>query len=203
MRAISKSKRNLKLLQANLGEESSVRELIKTIDSSYGVPTKIVHLAAPKFQLIKSRELSWETIQAEINVQLRSFFYITNFFIPKMVKQKYGKIVLVLSSVTINVPPKYLAHYTISKYALLGYMKSVVSEVAEKRININAVSPSMIETNFLSNLNPKIIEINADQNPTKRNARVEDIVPLIVFLLSDSAEYINGVNIPVAGGGMF
>ena len=73
-----------------------------------------------------------------------------------------------LSSVTINLPPKALVHYTTIKYALLGLVKSLASEYGNKNIQINALSPSMIETKFLENINEKIIEINAHNHPLKR-----------------------------------
>ena len=63
------------------------------------------------------------------------------------------------------------------------------------------ISPGMIETDLLSNLPRKLIEINASQNPLGRNGSAEDIASLISFLASDKADYLNGINIPVNGGG--
>jgi 3-oxoacyl-[acyl-carrier protein] reductase len=58
----------------------------------------------------------------------------------------------------------------------------------------------MIETKFLDNLPHITIAQSADNNPLKRNATVEDIVPIIQFLLSEKADYITGQNIVVSGG---
>jgi 3-oxoacyl-[acyl-carrier protein] reductase len=82
-------------------------------------------------------------------------------------------------------------------------MKALAGEYAGKKISINAVSPSMANTRFLSGLPQKLIEIVAEQHPLGRNARTEDVVPLIRFLLSEEAGYLTGVNIPVAGGLVF
>jgi 3-oxoacyl-[acyl-carrier protein] reductase len=114
-----------------------------------------------------------------------------------------GKIVFVLSSYTINVPPKALADYVTAKYSLLGLMKALASEYADKGVSINAVSPSMAETRFLSELPAKLVEMTADNHPQKRNARPDDIVPLIQFLLSKESSFITGANVPIAGGLVF
>jgi 3-oxoacyl-[acyl-carrier protein] reductase len=101
------------------------------------------------------------------------------------------------------VPPKALAHYTTTKYALLGLMKALAAEYADKHISINAVSPSMTETSFLSGLPVKLIELSAAAHPLKRNASTQDIAPIIKFLLSSDADYIGGANVPVTGGSVF
>ena len=86
---------------------------------------------------------------------------------------------------------------------MLGLMKSLAAEYGDKNININAVSPSMIETKFLSEIHEKVIEMSAEMNPLKRNATTKDIVPIIKFLLSKESDYITGANIPITGGSAF
>jgi 3-oxoacyl-[acyl-carrier protein] reductase len=120
-----------------------------------------------------------------------------------MAAAKFGKIVFILSSVTLNVPPKALAEYTTIKYALLGLMKSLASEYADKKINVNSISPSMVETKFLSLINEKFIEISAQSNPLKRNAKVEDLNGILNLLFSNESDFINGINIPITGGSIF
>jgi len=105
-----------------------------------------------------------------------------------------------LSSVTISTPPKYLMSYNMIKFTLLGLMKSLVSDYSGKRININAVSPSMINTKFLSNIDSRIIELNATNSNENKNADICDIVPTIKFLLSKDSNYINGINLNVSNG---
>jgi 3-oxoacyl-[acyl-carrier protein] reductase len=117
-----------------------------------------------------------------------------------MVAAKKGKIIFMLSSSTLGVPPTSMAHYITAKYALFGLMKALAAEYAGKHIFINAVSPSMIETETLSEVHEKILEYAASQHPLKRNATPQDIAPVIKFLLSDDANYINGINIPITGG---
>jgi 3-oxoacyl-[acyl-carrier protein] reductase len=89
------------------------------------------------------------------------------------------------------------------KYAALGLMKCLAAEYASYGIRINAVSPSMMETKFLSDLPSSVIELSAERNPQHRNARTSDVIPAIEFLLSDETGFITGVNLPVTGGETF
>jgi 3-oxoacyl-[acyl-carrier protein] reductase len=160
-------------------------------------------LAAPKFKNIRFKDIVWESFQNEIDISLKPIIQILNIFLPKMAKLKQGKVVIMLSSVVINVPPKALTQYTTIKYAMLGLVKSLASEYSDKNIQINAVSPSMIETKFLDNINEKLVELSAYNHPLKRNAQVNEVTPIIKMLISKESDYISGVNIPITGGSIF
>ncbi len=202
--ALSKEIDNtLVTIQADLSSEREVYEMLSLIEEKYGIPNKIVHLAAPKFENIRFKSIQWEGFQKEIEISLKSILLILNQFLPKLAIQKNGKVLIMLSSVTLNVPPKALVQYTTVKYALLGLMKSLASEYADKGITINAVSPSMIETKFLSGINEKFVELAAAANPLKRNAKVDDVIPAMLLLLSSESNYMNGLNIPITGGSTF
>ena len=121
-------------------------------------------------------------------------------FIPKMSKNKYGKIVFMLSAYLLGVPPKFQSPYITIKYALYGLMRTLASEYASRGITVNGVSPDMIETRFLSEIQEVIIKKNAEQNPLGRNMTVKDVIPIIDYLLSDKAEAVTGQNIGITGG---
>jgi 3-oxoacyl-[acyl-carrier protein] reductase len=190
-------------VKANLASEEEIESLLNTIEADYGIPNKIVHLAASKLENIRFKDVVWEDFEKDINISFKSLVMILKRFLPKLAKEKRGHVVVILSSCVFGVPPKALSHYTTIKYALLGLVKSLASEYADKRIRINAVSPSMTETKFLSNINEKLIEISAQNNPLNRNATPSDIVPAVKFLLSADASFINGANIPISGGEIF
>lgn len=196
-------KNEIVTLKADLSSVDEVEYLLNTIESDYGIPNKIIHLAAPKVENIRFKDLNWENFETELNITLRSSVMILNRFLPYMAKTKSGKVVFMLSSYTIGVPPKALAHYTTVKYSMLGLLKSLASEYADKNIQVNAVSPSMTETKFLDNINEKLVEFSAHNHPLKRNAIVSDITPVIKMLISKDSDYINGVNIPISGGLVF
>ncbi|MEY8283645.1 SDR family oxidoreductase [Lachnospiraceae bacterium 50-23] len=111
-----------------------------------------------------------------------------------------GKVVIMLSSYTISNPPKFMMNYIMVKYALMGLMKALAVDYAGKRICINGISPSMIETKFLNNINDRIVELNAQNSIAGRNAGVSDIVPGIRFLLSEYSDYVHGINLNISNG---
>lgn len=191
------------LLQADLSVEAQVLSLLDTIEADYGIPDKIVCLAAALVENIRFKDVEWSDFEKGINISLKATVLVLNRLLPKMAKAKKGKVVLILSSYVLGVPPKALAHYTTIKYALLGLMKSLASEYSARNIQVNAVSPSMIDTKFLNTINEKFVELNAYNHPLKRNAQVDDVTPVIKMLLSSDADYINGVNIPITGGSIF
>lgn len=199
----SQIKNTLIPLQADLSDENEIKLFLDKIETLYGIPNKIVHLAANRVKNIRFKDVQWSDFEHDINISLKSSVIILHRFLPKLAKEKKGKIVLMLSSYVVGVPPKALSHYTTVKYALLGLAKSLASEYADKNIQINTISPSMVQTKFLDNINEKLVELNAYNHPLKRNANVKDIIPTIKLLLSEDSRYINGINIPIAGGVIF
>ena len=138
-----------------------------------------------------------------MTVQCRALIVVLQAFIKQLTKAKQGKIVIGLSSCTINMPPKYLSSYVMAKYALMGLGKALAVEYAPKNIQINMVSPSMMETKFLQNMHEQVVHQSAAGNPAKRNVTTEDVVGVIEYLFSDANTFITGVNIPVTGGDGF
>jgi 3-oxoacyl-[acyl-carrier protein] reductase len=187
-------------LQADLRSEAGIDGLIAAVEARGDGPDQIVLLAAPRMTMLRFKDLSWEDFKHHSDMQLCSAVKICGRFLPRMAKAKSGNIVFVLSSVTLGLPPASMAHYVTGKYAMLGLMRALASEYAGKQVKINAVSPSMIETQFLSEIPEKIVEFSAEQHPFKRNASIGEVAPAIKFLLSDGAGYMTGVNLPITGG---
>ena len=188
------------LLDGDFKNEKATYEFVEKIKKLNLIPTDIVHLPAGRVENMKFSKLSWDKFQTDIDISLRSLVIILNNFLPVMAKNKYGKVVVMLTSYTTNIPPKYLASYVTSKYALLGLIKALSNEYADKCIRINGVSPSMIETKFLENIPELIVKQNAMNSPTGENLRVEDVIPMFEFLLSDNASCITGQNIAITNG---
>lgn len=190
----------MKLLQADFSSEEDTKRLIDEVASSGVNITHILHCPSARVENKHFKKLSWEDYAVMLNTQLRSLYYAANCFVPRMAKQRYGKVVTVLSSVTAGSPPAYMSAYITAKYALLGFIKSLAAEYAGKSVQINAVSPSMIETKFLRDMPHLVAEQSAANHPLKRNAAVEDVIPVIEFLLSDESSFMTGQNILVSGG---
>jgi 3-oxoacyl-[acyl-carrier protein] reductase len=187
-------------IKADFSSENSIIGMLDKIETEIGIPNKILHLASQRTKNIRFKDDNWRDLQSQLNISLGSITIILNRFLPKMAINKNGKIVCMLSSYTIGVPPKAMSQYVTVKYALLGLMRSLASEYATKKVTINCISPSMINTQFLSDINERVIELTAESHPLKRIAEVSDLIPSIMLLLSDDSNYINGINLPISGG---
>lgn len=187
-------------IQANLSMPESIENMLEKINREGIMPDHIVHLGAPKAYNQRFEKDSLENFSTALDVSVKSIIHILHSLIMHMKKQKYGKVVFMLSSYVLSCPPKYQTSYVMSKYALLGLMKSLSSEYADKGITVNAVSPDMMETKFLSQVPELIVQKNAESNPLGRNIRVTDVIPAFEYLLSDDADAVNGVNVPITGG---
>ena len=188
-------------IQADFSNEESTALFSKTIIEGNAIPSHFVHLSASLLRNEKFHKTKWAYFEHELSVSFRSGVIISQTILPYMAKTKYGKIIFMLSYNTINQPPvKYSTTYTCTKYALLGLMKTLSAEYADKGIMINGVSPSMIETRFLSSVPELIIQKNAANSPLKRNLAVDDVIPTFEYLLSAASDAITGQNIAITGG---
>lgn len=191
------------LRQADFSDEESTNNFVNYLKEENFCPTHILHAPAVPVENNRFTEIFWDDAVKQINVQCRSLWQILQAVIPKMSKAKRGNIILVLSSVTLNVPPKFWSSYVTAKYALMGLGKALAAEYAPKNIRVNMLSPSMMETKFIKNIYGAIVEQSATNNPMKRNATPEDVAGLIEYLFSDESSFITGANIPITGGENF
>lgn len=191
-------------IRADFSSLAETQSLIDVIQAQHGRPNKIVHLSARPLILDRFAKLRWEDMDGDWNVSVRSITHIARAFLPSLARERCGgRVVFALSSTTIGVPPKGMAAYTTIKYALLGLMRSLAGEYAESGIRVNAVSPYTMETPFLARVPHKFAELTASQNPARRNATPDDVVPAIEFLLSEASGFVTGTNIPITAGATF
>lgn len=190
----------LQLLQADFSDRESIVHMIDIIQEKEWYPTHIVHFSAPKFRYTKYDKAGYEEFEAELQVSLCSLVMVTQAFLPFMKKQRAGKIVVMLTNCTQGVPPRFMATYVTAKYAMLGLVKALAADYADKGIQVNGVSPEMIETKFLSDIPDFVKEQNASSHPMKRILKAEDVIPTFEYLLSEAADCVTGQNICITGG---
>ncbi len=188
------------LVKADLSNASELENMIDEINQMELTPNHIIHFPAPLCQNKHYHKIKWDIFEKEINISLKSIVRISQEYLPKMAKADGGKLILMLSYVINNLPPKHCANYVVVKYALLGLMKSLSVEYADKGITVNGVSPAWVMTKYISNQPDFLIEQNAELSPIGRILTVNDIVPSIEYLLSDGANCVNGQNIVVSCG---
>ena len=95
-------------IQTDLSDADSVCAMINQIKETGILPNNIVHLAAPKAGNKQFHKENWDKFEAGWEVCVHSIITILQAFLPSMSKQKYGRIVFMLTSYTHNNPPKFL-----------------------------------------------------------------------------------------------
>ncbi|MCD7726102.1 MAG: SDR family oxidoreductase [Clostridiales bacterium] len=187
-------------IQADFGNQEAVQQFVVKIEETGLTPTHILHLASPVTQSVKFHKSRVEEYQFMMQVSVYSIVEILRAFLPAMQKQKFGRILLMLSAYVEIPDPRFAAPYVTAKYALLGLMKDVAAEYAAKGITVNGISPQMMETKFLKDVPELIVEQQRLAGPLRRLLQKEDILPMMRLLLSDEAAAVTGENIGITGG---
>lgn len=186
-------------LQCDLSSKEQVEAFARKLEEKE-MPQAFIYLAAGKMKYEKLKKMSFEELDRNYQIQVRALARICQVILPAMAKAKFGKAAIMLSECTLGMPPKFMAEYVTVKYAALGMMRALSLEYADKNVNVNGLSPAMMETGFLSEIDPRLIEMNAAGSAKKRNATVEEAARAIAFLISEGSDYMNGVNLNLSGG---
>lgn len=183
------------LVKADLSNSSEVDSLTADILDRMDAPDYFIHLPANKFDYMRYKDMDMELVRKDMEVQTYSFLELTKPLLPKMKKIDGSRVVVMLTAyVADDLPPQFMVNYVVAKYALLGAMKAVASEFGGKKLLCNGISPVMMETKFLSNVDPKIIELSKSSAPNGELLQPEQVVPYIFELISNECEK-NGQNI--------
>lgn len=138
---------------------------------------------------------SWDSV---IDVNLKSFYYITKPVTKAMFEQKYGKVVIISStSGQFGMPGQ--TNYCASKFGVIGAAKALGVELARKNINVNVVAPGYIQTEMVDDITENFSKIK-NTVPKRKMGSCEDVANAVEFLISDKADYIVAQVIGVNGG---
>ncbi len=118
---------------------------------------------------------------------------------PVMVNQKSGKIINI-ASMWGEVGSSCEVAYSASKAGVIGLTKALAKELAPSGINVNCVSPGIIDTTMNSNLTARDIDNFLENVPLLRIGYPEEIAGMVYYLAGENSDYITGQVIGVNGG---
>ncbi|SHL38596.1 3-oxoacyl-ACP reductase FabG [Flavobacterium saccharophilum] len=131
-----------------------------------------------------------------VNTSVNGFFNVTQFFIQKMLRNKYGRIVNMVSVSGVKGTAGQ-TNYSAAKGAIVAATKALAQEVAKRNITVNAVAPGFIRTDMTSQLDEKEL---LKLIPVNRFGEAEEVADLVSFLISKKSSYITGEIININGG---
>lgn len=144
-------------------------------------------------------DMSYETWNKVIEVDLNSVFYCSKQVIPLMLEQQFGSIVNI-SSIMGSIGWAGLSHYSAAKSGIEAFTRVAAVELGRSNIRVNSVSPGMIKSKMSKNAVDKFGRTVKKITPLKMYGDVSDVSNAVIFLASDKSAYITGENIYVRGG---
>jgi len=149
----------------------------------------------------RAHELTNETWDRTMTVNLRGYWLCSKYVIPAMLRQGGGSIIHVASPTGLFGFTRLTA-YSTSKGGVTGLMRAMAADYAPDNIRVNAIVPGTIDTpmNAVELSDPKMRQHFAEIAPARRLGMPEDLAGIAVFLASEDSSYCIGGIFTVDGG---
>src|ERR1051325_2429546 len=146
---------------------------------------------------------TWELSAAEwrevIEVNLLGPFHCCRAVVPRMIANKYGRIVNIASIAGKEGNPN-AAHYSASKAGLIALTKSLGKELAAHDILVNAVTPAAAKTAIFDQMTQQHIDFMLSKIPKARFVLVEELAAMAAWLASEDCAFSTGAVFDISGG---
>lgn len=146
--------------------------------------------------LLRMTEEKWQHV---LDTNLSSAFRTCKRAAGKMVRARYGRIVLV-SSVVAYLGSAGQTNYAASKAGLVGFGRSLARELAQRNVTVNVVAPGVVTTDMTAALGPERLEALTAMVPLRRAAEPDEVAAAVAWLAGEESAYVTGAVIPVDGG---
>ena len=183
--------------QLDISDEQAVNAAVAEVVSALG-PVSIIVAAAGVMPsgAVDSGLSQWRQV---LSVNLDGTRHLVAACYPGMAQRGDGRIVLVTSVAARQGGLLAGAEYSASKGALLSYGRHIARNGAARGVRCNIVAPGVIETS----MNAHLPKPDPQTLPARRLGTPEDVAGPVVFLCSDRANYITGIELPINGGQLF
>lgn len=188
-------------LEVDVTELGAVRAAFAEAEKQLGSIDHLVNCAGGYSREVRTLELSEADIDLVLDSNLKGTILCCQEALRRMVPAGGGAIVNFSSLAGRSTSPALGAHYTAAKAGVLGLTRHLAKEFGPAGVRVNALAPGTTEGERVSQ-----ILSDADRQrqiggiPLGRLARANDLSPVVRFLLSEEAGYINGATIDVNGG---
>ena len=179
----------------NVADNDGVLNVVNKVFENYGKIDILVNNAALWRCWSDFVDTSVEEWKTYLDINIMGTVYFTKAVLPKMLENKFGRIINVASVAGVYGNAK-MVHYSATKGALISLTKALAKEVTAQGVTVNAVSPGSVspaEMNDIDYIAPSELSFSGRTGSTKENA------DLICFLAGDNAGYISGQNIQIDG----
>lgn len=184
--------------QCDVADTEAMEQMIKDLVTEFKQIDGLVNNAGITRDAVLARmsRAQWDSV---INTNLGSMFNASKPLVLQMVKQRSGAIVN-LTSVAGIYGNSGQSNYAAAKAGMIGFTKALSAEVAQYNVRVNAVAPGYIQTDMIGVLDQDSLDYIRDRINMQRLGSVDDVAPLVCFLLSEKAAYITAQIIQVDGG---
>ena len=187
-------------VQADVRDRGAVDRMIDLVEKELGRIDILVNNANTDFPMQPFAEMAWPDIEAKLTGEIGAMVHCSQAVIPGMMEKKYGKIILVSSSLSREPGYGFAAHCA-AKAAMDSLARAMALELGPAGIYVNVVGPGLTRTDATAGLPPEVFTHTAEHTPLLRVAEPEDIASVVMFLASEMSDYLTGQYIPVNGGG--
>ena len=138
----------------------------------------------------------WEELRT---VNLDAPMYYTKRLLPEMISQKRGRVIMI-SSMWGQVGASCEVAYSVTKAALIGFVKALAKEVGPSGITVNAIAPGAIDTEMNASLDQETLQALCDDTPLCRLGTPKDVAHVALFLAEEGGDFITGQTLSPNGG---
>ncbi|MBL4733328.1 MAG: 3-oxoacyl-[acyl-carrier-protein] reductase [Rhizobiaceae bacterium] len=186
------------IFPANLSDRDAVKALAADVlEKMDGLDILVNNAGITRDGLfVRMSDENWDDV---LEVNLTSVFRLTRDFAYPMMRKKFGRIINITSIVGVTGNPGQ-ANYCASKAGMIGMSKSLAQEIASRGVTVNCIAPGFISSAMTEALNDKQKDAVMSAIPMKKMGEGKDIAAAVVYLASESGQYVTGQTLHVNGG---